>query len=404
MKCGLGSVCAVAAALLPISTTAQEERLTLEGALQRAREGAVAIVAARSRVEEARARLRGARAIRDNPVLEGAVGRRSPSGSRADLDVGLSQKIELGGLRGGRIQAAEAGVLRQEADSDDAVVRTLRDVARAFLEAVAARERVGFARTTADFAADVHRIAERRFEAGDVAALELNLAAGALARARSEARAAEAAEALALGELKALVGVEPESALALEADLEPEPLPELSSMLEAALTRPDVRALEAELREAEAERSAAGGLRWPELTPAVRYERDEGVNVLWGGLTLSLPLWSRGQEARGVGDARSTRLRAELEALRRTARLEVLSAYDASRLLRAARDELAVAAAGLEENEVLARRSYEVGQIGLADWLLVRRETVEARLLHLARRLEAAQAGIELRARAGALR
>lgn len=405
MKCGLrGSVCAATAALLPVLSTAEEGSLTLEGALQRARERAVAIVAARSRVDESRARLRGAQALRDNPVLEGAVGRRSQTGSRADLDFGLSQTLEVGGGRGGRIGAAEAGVLRQAASVDDAVVRTLRDVALVFLRAVAAHERMGFARTAAEYAGDVHRIAERRFAAGDVAALDLNLAVGALARARSEARAAEAAETLAKGELKALVGIEPESGVTLEADLRPEPVPELSALLDSALTRPDVRVMEAEVREAEAEVVASKGLRWPELTPGVRFERDEGVNVLWGGLTLSLPLWNRGQEVRGVSEARASRLRVELEALRRTARLEVHSNYEACRLLRAALDELGEAALRLEENEGLARRSYEEGQIGLAEWLVVRRETVEARLLHLARRLEAAQAAIELQARAGVLR
>ncbi len=382
----------------------QEPALTLEAALQRARERAPALVSARGRIEETRARLRGARALRDNPVLGAAAGHRYEDGPPADLDFGLSQTFELGGRRGGRIRAAEAALARDTATAEGALVRALRDVAIAFLRGLYTGERVRLARASEGYAAEVGRIAERRFAAGDVAALDQNHARGALARARAEARAAEAAEVLAKGELRALLGLDSESVLTLAGELQPEPLPELGSLLESASARPDVRALEADVQEAEGEIAVGKGLRWPDVTPVVRFEREAGTNILWGGLTLTLPLWNHGQEPRGVGEARASRLVAEREAMRRAARVEVKSSYEAVRLRRAAVEALADTAARLEENEVLARRSYEVGQIGLAEWLLVRRETVEARQLHLERRLEAGGAEFELLARAGALR
>ena len=84
----------------PLGARAQEGLLTLEGALQRAREQAGPVVSGRFRIEEARARADGARVLRDNPVLESAVGDRSggPSSS-ADLELGLSQTFELGEAR-----------------------------------------------------------------------------------------------------------------------------------------------------------------------------------------------------------------------------------------------------------------------------------------------------------------
>jgi len=45
-----------------------------------------------------------------------------------------------------------------------------------------------------------------------------------------------------------------------------------------------------------------------------------------------------------------------------------------------------------------------VGQIGLGELLLVRRETLEARAALLQRQIEAAQARVELDTRAGVLR
>ena len=58
---------------------------------------------------------------------------------------------------------------------------------------------------------------------------------------------------------------------------------------------------------------------------------------------------------------------------------------------------------GMDENDALARRSFEVGQISLPELLLVRRELVETRLEYLNRLLEVAEAAIEQDAAAGVL-
>jgi outer membrane protein TolC len=59
---------------------------------------------------------------------------------------------------------------------------------------------------------------------------------------------------------------------------------------------------------------------------------------------------------------------------------------------------------GLDENEQLTTRSFEVGQIGLPDLLLIRRETFDTRFQYLDALLEAALARIDLDASAGILR
>jgi len=64
---------------------AAEEALTLESVLARARAQAPSIVSARARIEEARARVRGASVLRENPVLEAAVGHRD-DGLPANFD------------------------------------------------------------------------------------------------------------------------------------------------------------------------------------------------------------------------------------------------------------------------------------------------------------------------------
>ena len=144
------------------------------------------------------------------------------------------------------------------------------------------------------------------------------------------------------------------------------------------------------------------GLTWPDISPGVRYERDDGNHVLCG-TSLTLPLFNRGQEQRAAGAARAERIRGEIAALKRAVQCEVAAAWEAYGLRLKAADALQATVAALDDNDVLARRSYEVGQIGLGELLLIRRETVEARAALLQRQVEAGQARVELQAKAGVI-
>jgi cobalt-zinc-cadmium efflux system outer membrane protein len=105
-----------------------------------------------------------------------------------------------------------------------------------------------------------------------------------------------------------------------------------------------------------------------------------------------------------VGEARAQRIRAEISALRHAVQNEISTSLEAYGLRRQAAEELQATLGALDENEDLARRSYEAGQIGLVELLLVRREVLETRFAALDRLLDAAQARSELESRAGLLR
>ena len=55
------------------------------------------------------------------------------------------------------------------------------------------------------------------------------------------------------------------------------------------------------------------------------------------------------------------------------------------------------------DNEALARRSYEVGQISLADWLVLRREALQIQRDTLTQRLELALLRLRLELMSGVL-
>jgi cobalt-zinc-cadmium efflux system outer membrane protein len=122
-------------------------------------------------------------------------------------------------------------------------------------------------------------------------------------------------------------------------------------------------------------------------------------------MTVTLPFFSKGQEQSAISAARAARLRAELEGARMRVLAEVRASFDAyTRRLAAVNVLEADAIPGLGENEQLTTRSFDVGQIGLPDLLLIRREILETRIQYLDALLEAVLARTDLDATAGILR
>jgi outer membrane protein, heavy metal efflux system len=186
-----------------------QQTVTLEQALAIARIRGPQIVAARGRTEEARGRLAGASVLlQENPAIETSIGPRfSSNGDTTDYDVTVSRAFELGGRRDARITGARAGLGRETATSRDVGRRLLRDVSVAFVRGLAAKERLRLAEATGKIADELYQSMNRRYEAGDVPVLDVNIARNSAARARAEVRAAQAARIAALGDLRVLLGM-----------------------------------------------------------------------------------------------------------------------------------------------------------------------------------------------------
>ena len=97
-------------------------------------------------------------------------------------------------------------------------------------------------------------------------------------------------------------------------------------------------------------------------------------------------------------------MRAEHEASVQAASSEVRTAWDVYRERRGAVAELARELPTLDDSDRLARRSYEAGELSLADMLQLQRETLEIRRAGVEHALDAALAAVELQAAAGVLR
>jgi cobalt-zinc-cadmium efflux system outer membrane protein len=398
---------AAAAAVLLVPGPVSATVLTFEDALDRARREAPAVVAARLRPDEARGRLAGAAVLlRENPVLEVTGGRReSDRGVSTDVETALGQTFELGRRRHARIAGARADVEQALASVEETTRETLRDVAAAFLRAVAAAERVDILAENEAVAARLLAAAERRHAAGDVSDLDAGVARVAAVRTRAGRRAAEAARELAIRDLKVALGIDAGEPVDVRGDLRarrPSPLP---ALLAAVPDRPDFRALREEARAADAEARLGAALRWPDVGVHVGYKREEDADVPLAGVSVSVPVFANGQVERATGAARARRLRVALHAGLRAAEVEIRAGFAAQRRLDDAvadleRHALPVVA----RNEGLVRRGYEAGELSLPDYLLVRREALDARLDHVDRALDAALAAVDVESRAGVLR
>lgn len=398
------AVCA-AVCLQPSLAGAQGRTLTLADVLTRAREQAPQIVSARLALEEARGRLLGASLrFQTNPEIDAGVGNRNGPDTRfTDFEVGLAQSFEPGARRSARIAGANAALVQGSANIDETTRIVLRSAAGAYYRAVHANERIRVLVATQELAAGVYAAADRRFKAGDIAVLDVNISRASLARLKAEREGAEASKALALGELRQLL--RPEEDVVVGGSLTRPSEADLNAVLQAATQRPELRALEAGVQEAEAELRLGQSFSKPAYGLGVRYSREEGDQIVFGGMTVTLPMFSKGQEQRAVGAARAARLRAELDASRTRIQVEIRASYEAfNRRLSAVRVLEAEAIPGLDENETLTARSFEVGQIGLTDLLLIRREILDTRSQYLDALLEAALARIDLDASAGLLR
>jgi outer membrane protein, heavy metal efflux system len=395
-------VVALAMILLVAARGASQEALTLEQALSRARQRAPALLSARARIDESRARLSAASLIR-NPEVEAAAGGAISGEPRsAKIDAGLLQDVQLGGRRSSRIDVARAELTSSIAEAEDVLRRARREVTAAFFRGLQAQERLALLAGAERIAEETLETARRRHESGDVALFDVNVARAAAARARSDVHGARSSLSASLAEIRILLGFSPEEQVRLDGEISWPRRFELAELLEKALERPDIRALQSELDAANAELRLGQALAWPELGLGALYQREEGQDFLLGAVRLSLPLFDRGQGVRAEARARTARLAEELEARRRAVRIEVRAAFEIYDQQRAAVEELERDALRVvDENEALSKESYEAGQISMVELLLVRREMLEIRNEYLSRLLDAAIASADLEASAG---
>ncbi|WP_222703825.1 TolC family protein [Sphingomonas xanthus] len=371
--------------------------LSLPQALDEAAARSPAIVAAEAEVAAAEARIRQA-GYRSNPELsvevENFAGTGELRGLRStETTVAVNQRLDLGGRRSARVNAAQAALEVQKLKLAMAKADLLQSVREQFARAIAAREKLAQATENEGRARELARVAGILVEAGRDPPLRALRARSALAQAQAAREAAAADELAARSSLAALFGVsEPVGAVSGTAlDLTPRQVTPDQS-LDVRLADAERVAAQAGVREQLAERRLD-----PAVGVGVRHIRETGDVGLVAGLSMPLRLFDRNQgnieAARQAAAAANARRASTLATTTAKARNAIANVEAAQR-----RVEALEKAAVPEATEALrlAELSYREGRASLIELIDIQNAYTAARTSLTEARLELALATAEL--------
>ncbi len=397
-------------------------RVTLAEALRLARENNPDLLGARADVESARAQ-RTAAALLPNPVLSYSTSKIPTDGTRAgtvygndfysrayDTVVSASQLVEIGGKRTSRRTSADEGVAGASARLTDVARLLDAAVVRAYTAAGVTRESAIIARETAASFGKTAGIAEEREAAGEISLSEktqIEIAAGRFLADAAQADLAYANSARTLGALLSLPAASPAEDLeAAHEIISPNPAGTPDDDETWLARRPDLAALEAAVRKAEAELALQKAFRVPDPTLLAQYERQppDQRNTVGFGVSFPLPVFNlNGGAIRAIQVAVETTKR-DLTRGRVRVRQDLAATRDALETARARAVRLV--------NDLLpksktvrdtVRFAYEQGAASLLELLEAERNANEIRLAAVSARGDLITARVDfLTARPGA--
>lgn len=382
----------------------------LDELIERAGAGNTDIQQSAARLAQARALLRGAQADRAPQIGAGASANRGAGADTANgptpatlLQAGLNLSYEVD-LFGRLSRAQDAASL--DAQSREALLQSTRllvqaEVAQTYLALRATDTERALVQDTATAYADTLRLTQRRFEAGDVAELDVIRIQTEQAATEAEVIALERTRTELEHALAVLLG-EPASGFSLAPTATARALPVIPPGVPATVLarRPDVAAAQASLLAAQARVGVAQAAWFPRvsLTGAAGFASPELGDLFqwsarsWGvGALLSLPLFDGGRREAGVQNAQ-----AEFDAVAAQYRGQVLNA------LREVEDQLSALHLLREQSLAqgravnAAQRASAISETRYRNGLVSQLELLDARRNELlnrrqAQRVEAAQ-------------
>ncbi len=335
-----------AIAALAASGARAQAPLSLTGAFALARDRNPDLAAAREGVVSAQAQQNIAGQF-PNPVLTATTTKIPTDGTSSrtvfgngysdrsyDSTVGVSQLFELGGKRRSRRVSAEEGRVQAQARLADAERTLISSVVRTYVAAVSSREIARIGRESAESFRRSAELAASRETAGDISRSDRTQVEIAAGRSRADAASAEAAFRSALRSLGAILALPPgsegeladtlDTLLTNRMELE---TPDDTRVLER---RPDLMALEAAVRRAEADVLLQRALRVPDPTVIAQYERQppDQRNTVGFGIAIPMPLFSQNRGGIAAAESALSGAKRELETARLRVRAELASTRD----------------------------------------------------------------------------
>ncbi|CAM4130557.1 TolC family protein [Comamonas aquatilis] len=322
---------------------------------------------------------------RPNPEL--AYSQEDTRRETRSMTLQWNQPLEIGGKRAARIKVAEHGRELAQAELDAARASLRADVRAAFVNLLAAQQRVQLNEKTLEIAAQARDAAAKRVQAGKIAPLEETKARVAESSAQLALAQAQSGQRVARQQLAALWGG---TAAALgpaigEVGRLPS-VPEQTVLLEKIEQSPQlVRAQQAVFQaKSAADLERARRLPDPTVSLGMKRAQEVGRNQLVMGISVPLPILdsNRGNQLQALRLA--DKAEDELTATRQQLQAQLLQNHELLQTSRAQAEQLnrQVLPAAQSAYEVAAK-GFALGKFSYLDVLDAQRTLAEARSLYL---------------------
>lgn len=393
---------------------AQGAPLSLEDAYRTAEANHASIANARAELRAVDAERREANALLWNNPAVTAEGRRRQLGQvdgpdvlRRDASLGISQTFETGGQPAARRAATKSSLDAAEASVDVARRLVRSDVAQRFFDVAFLQQRLKVEDAALALLQRALSMVRKRVAAGEDSRLDGNVAAVEFERSANQVASVKEQLLQARAALAGAMRLPPGEQREVQEPLTPSELPYTrDELLALAQDGAQVQAARAKERAAVKRAELEKAMRSPDVTVGLSHGPERGIDTRDRVTTLSvsvpLPLFRRNTAgiARALTDYERARL--EREAAERDGAAAVLTLWQRalSAQERASRFRAEVLGR-LEESEQLSLKSLQAGEIALGPYLLVRRQTLDARRELLDVLADLQKTRLELEAAAG---
>jgi len=330
--------------------------------------------------------------LANNPTVEGNISKKDrpegeSGGAFTNYGFKLSQEFEVAGQRGSRIAVAKNELERVRAEIKDKERVLTAEVKDAFARVLALKKKHVLAQEIVGLKEELLRYTRIKFQAGDVARLDVNLAEVELAKAKRDLLQSRREYGESLLALQGLLGLSPDLSAEIQGALPSKApsLPDRKAMKELALKqRPDARANLLEIDRSKAALTLARKEVIPNVTIAGFYDKDELRNVVGMEISIPFPLFDRKQAQKKEAYARAEGAKIKSDGLKKAIEREVEQACSdlttAIEELTLFKKEIIEKAA---ENLNLLNLAYKEGKVGFFEVRLAQKDMIEAQFTYI---------------------
>ena len=371
--------------------------LTLQTALAQAMERNPGLRAAQQAVAASEGALLQSQA-RPNPEL--AFSQEDTRRDTRSTSLQWNQPIEIGGKRAARIKVAEHGVQLAQTELDAARAALRADVRAAFVNVLAAQQRVQLHEKTQQIAAQAMDAAAKRVMAGKAAPLEETRALVAQSSAELAVTQAQSALRVARQQLALLWGAQGASIGAVTGDMGQLPLlPPQDILLEKVELSAQVQKAQQAFLQAKSSAELERAKRLPDPTVSIGIKRAQevGRNQLLVGVSVPLPILdsNRGNQLQALRLA--DKAEDELTATRQQMQAQLLQNYELLQTSRAQTQQLGdKVLPGAQSAYEVAAKGFALGKFSYLEVLDAQRTLAEARSLYLEQLVATHKAAAEI--------